>query len=157
MASRQARVTSTDTDSWLESEQLIDPRAPRFGQAITFLLLLAGIGYRQPMLIYAVAALLVGTVGSRFQVEPYHRLWEGTLERVLRPPRQRTRAAPFRFAQLLNACLLVVASGAIIIGRPLLGNALAGLAAILAGLSVTTGFCLGCSLYRRFDGLLGGR
>lgn len=155
MASRQARVTSTE-ESWLTSEHLIDPRAARFGQAITFLVLLAGIGYQQPIVIYAMTALLVGTVGSRFQIEPYHRLWELTLDRVLRPPRRRAPAAPFRFAQLLNAFLLTVASGATLAGRPLLGNALAGLAAILAGLSVTTGFCLGCSLYRRFERVLGG-
>jgi hypothetical protein len=155
MASRQARVASTDDGHWLTSEQLIDPRIPRFGQAVTFLLLLAGIGYRLPVVIYAVTAMLLVIVGSRFQVDPPRVLWEHSLERVLRPPRTRTPAAPFRFALLLNTVLLIVATGALLAGEPLLGNAVAGLAAILSGLSVATGFCLGCVLYRRVAGLLG--
>jgi len=151
MSTTEARTTDTTEErrDGLFGDEEIDPRVPRFGQAITFLVLLAGIGYRQPVVIYAMTAVLVLAVGSRFRIDPYTFLWERSLERVLRPPIRHERAAPHRFATLLNAVLLTAATVVLLTGDLLLGNALAGLAAVLAGLSVATGFCLGCFLYRR--------
>jgi hypothetical protein len=159
MSTPQARPAETEEDhrGGLLEDERIDPRVARFGQAITFLVLLAGIGYRQPILIYATAALLVLITGSRFRIDPYTVLWEQTLERVLRPPRRYERAAPHRFAQGLNTLLTTVATVTILTGDLLLGNALAGLAAIFAGLGTATGFCFGCVVYRRLSPFLPGR
>jgi hypothetical protein len=40
-------------------------------------------------------------------------------------------------------------SAALFAGVPAVGYALAGVVAVLAGLAVTTGFCLGCRMYRQ--------
>jgi Domain of unknown function (DUF4395) len=126
---------------------VIDARASRFNQAVigTGSLLAVVTGW-WPVL--ALLALQLG-VGLRFGrryclpcvayfeiVQP--RIGEGEIEDS-RPP---------RFANLIGFVVLTAASVSYFAGVTLLGAALGGLVAVLALLASTTGFCLGCEIYK---------
>jgi hypothetical protein len=126
---------------------VIDARAPRVNQAVVaFLCLTAFATGLWPLLaLTALHLALTLWLGRRWclpflayfgWVQP--RLGEGRLEDA-RPP---------RFANLLGAIVLGVASLAHLAGFPTLGWALGLLVAGLALLSAATGFCAGCEMYR---------
>ncbi len=126
---------------------VIDSRAPRVNQAVVALLCLAAFATGLWPLLALTALHLAMTIwlGRRWclpflayfgWVQP--RLGEGPLEDA-RPP---------RFANLLGAVVLGVASLAHLAGLPTLGWALGLLVAGLALLSAATGFCAGCEMYR---------
>lgn len=134
---------------------VIDSRAPRFTQAVIGLLVLAAFvtGW-WPLLAILAAQLAVGvTLGRRWclpcllyfeLLQP--RFGEGLIEDA-RPP---------RFANVIG--IAVLGSAAIIhaLGFDALGWTLGLLVAGLALLSATTGFCVGCQIYRllaRFRGV----
>jgi hypothetical protein len=126
---------------------VIDARAPRFNQAVigTGSLLAVATGWWP---ILAVLALQLG-VGLRFGRRyclpcltyfeiVQSRIGEGEIEDS-RPP---------RFANLIGFVVLSAASVLYLAGVTLLGAALGGLVAVLALLASTTGFCLGCEIYK---------
>jgi hypothetical protein len=126
---------------------VIDARAPRFNQAITGLVALAGAVFGWPLAWALMSAqLLIGlTVGRRFclpcfayfvLVQP--RFGEGPLEDA-RPP---------RLANAIGTAVLAAAAAAWWLGAEPLGTALGSLVATLALLAATTGLCVGCELYR---------
>lgn len=129
----------------------IDPRGPRFGAAVTSVLLvitlLLGTGPAATILLAAVEVLfVVGTV----------RGVQGTLQgavfrRWVRPrlaaPAALEDPRPPRFAQLVG--LLVAGTGLILagLGIPVGVPILAGVALVAAFLNAAFGLCLGCELY----------
>jgi hypothetical protein len=126
---------------------VIDARAPRVNQAVVALLCLAAFvtGLWPLLALTALHLAMTLWLGRRWclpflayfgWVQP--RLGEGRLEDA-RPP---------RFANLLGAIVLGVASLAHLAGFPTLGWALGLLVAGLALLSAATGFCAGCEMYR---------
>ncbi len=126
---------------------VIDSRAPRVNQAVVALLCLAAFatGLWPLLALTALHLALTLWLGRRWclpflayfgWVQP--RRGEGPLEDA-RPP---------RFANLLGAIVLGVASLAHLAGLPTLGWALGLLVAGLALLSAATGFCAGCEMYR---------
>ena len=134
---------------------VIDSRAPRFTQAVIGLLALAAFvtGW-WPLLAILAAQLAVGvTLGRRwclpclfyFEVlQP--RFGEGLIEDA-RPP---------RFANVIGIAVLGSAAITHALGFHELGWTLGLLVAGLALLSATTGFCVGCQIYRllaRFRGV----
>lgn len=125
----------------------VDPRAPRFGQTITASGLALGIVLGSAVPIYAVAAILLTAVLSRWRYDPYGVVW-----RHLVVPRigrvEPEPAAPHRFAKLLGAVGTALASALLLVGLSVAGFAIAGLVAVAAGLAATTGICLGCRMYR---------
>ncbi|CAN5192990.1 hypothetical protein BH20ACT22_BH20ACT22_03390 [soil metagenome] len=134
---------------------VIDSRAPRFNQAVvaiaSLVALLTGWWWLAALLALQLTAGLV--FGRRwcppcafyFQVlQPI--FGEGPIEDA-RPP---------RFANQVGAVFLWVATISHSAGLHGLGELLTGTVGALALLAVTTGLCLGCSLYRlaaRFRGL----
>jgi hypothetical protein len=133
-------------DPWHDTD-VIDERAPRFNQAVTGLVALAGLVFGWPLAWALMAAqLLIGlTLGRRYclpclayylLVQP--RLGEGRLEDS-RPP---------RFANLVGVVFLGSAALAWWLGTETLASILAGIVAALALLSASTGFCAGCWAYR---------
>lgn len=126
---------------------MVDPRAPRFGQAITAGGLLAGIALQVPAVVFAMTVVLVVPVLSRWRVDPYGLLWR----RVVKPalgPAEPEPAAPHRFARVLGAVGTTLASALLLAGVPLAGYAVAGAIVFAAGLAAVTGICLGCRMYR---------
>ncbi|WP_340100899.1 DUF4395 domain-containing protein [Salinibaculum salinum] len=133
----------------VDGPALVDPRAPRFGQSLTALTLVAAIALQLPVFVYALAVLLSAAVISGWRIDAYALLWRHGALRLLDPPTAREPAAPHRFARVIGAVFTTGASVALLAGLPVVGYALAGLVAALAGLAATTGFCLGCRMYRQ--------
>lgn len=140
-----ARVGPRDGQS---DVTLVDPRAPRFGQSITTIGLVAGIALGHPLPIVLVAVVLAAAVLSGWRLDVYAVLWRSGARRFLGPPAEREPAAPHRFARVLGAVGTVAASGFVLVGFETAGYAVAGAVALAAGLAATTGLCLGCRLYR---------
>lgn len=140
-------VTHTrKADPWRDTD-VIDERAPRFNQAVTGIVALAGLVFGWPLAWALMAAqLLIGlTLGRRWclpclayflVVQP--RVGEGRLEDA-RPP---------RFANLVGVAFLGSAALSWWLGAATLGSVLAGIVAALALLAAATGFCTGCWAYR---------
>jgi hypothetical protein len=145
-------------DPWLDTD-VIDERGPRFNQAVTGLVALAGLVFGWPLAwaLMAVQLAIGLTLGRRYclpclayflLIQP--RLGEGRLEDS-RPP---------RFANLVGVLFLGSAALAWWLGAETLGSVLAAVVAGLALLSAATGFCAGCWAYRigaRWRGISRGR
>lgn len=127
---------------------LVDPRAPRFGQSVTALALLAGVVLGEPAFVFAVAAIQLTAVLSRWQLHPYALVWRRVVAPIVGATDEPEPAAPHRFATLVGAVGTGFGSAAILLGFPLVGYVLAGAIAAAAGLGAVTGFCLGCHMYR---------
>ena len=139
--------------------KVIDARAPRVNQAtIGLLALLAFVIDWWPLLaILAIQLFVTLRFGRRFclaclvyfeLIQP--RFGEGPIEDS-RPP---------RFANMIGLAVLGAASVAHLAGLEVLGWSLGLLVAALALLAATTGFCVGCTLYRigaRLRGIYGHR
>ena len=133
-------------DPWRDTD-VIDERAPRFNQAITGTVALAGVVFGWPLAWALMSAqLLIGlTLGRRFcipclayfeLVQP--RFGEGALEDS-RPP---------RLANMIGTAVLGAAAASWWLGAETVGIALGALVAALALLAAATGLCVGCELYR---------
>jgi Domain of unknown function (DUF4395) len=127
--------------------EVIDSRAPRFNQATIGSLSALAVATGWWWLLAALAAqLVIGlTLGRRFclpclgyfeLVQP--RFGEGPLEDA-RPP---------RFANLVGAVFLAVATVFYAAGLGVAGAMLGALVAGLALLAAATGFCTGCEAYK---------
>jgi hypothetical protein len=127
--------------------EVIDSRAPRFNQTVIGLLSIVAVVFGWWWLLALLAAqLVVGlTLGRRFclpclayfeLVQP--RLGEGPLEDS-RPP---------RFANMVGAVVLTLASLAYGLGAESAGAWLGALVGALALLAAAIGFCAGCEAYK---------
>lgn len=146
-------LTTSDTAAARTTDEpsviYVDPRAPRFGQTLTTVFLLAGIVLAEPLLIGFVAVVLATAVVSRWRVDLWAFLWRRAMIPLVGKPAEREPAAPHRFAKLLGATGTTLAVGAFVVGVPLVGYGIAGLVAVAAGLAAVTNICLGCRLYRQ--------
>lgn len=142
-------ATSTARPQRTEEEYtLVDPRAPRFGQAVTASGLLLGIVLQAPAFIFAIGLILNTAVWSRWRLHPYSLVWKNAVAPAIDAPEEAEPASPHRFATLVGAVGTVLASLVILAGFPFAGYVIAGAIAAAAGLGATTGFCLGCHMYR---------
>ncbi len=129
----------------------IDPRGPRFGAAVTSVLLvsvlLLGTGPAATALLTVIALLFL--LGVTLGV---HRTLQGLAYKAwirprLGPPTQLEDPRPPRFAQLIG--LLVVGAGLVIaaLGAQSAVPITAAVALVAAFLNAAFGLCLGCELY----------
>src|SRR5205814_10410821 len=126
---------------------VIDARAPRTNQAIVGTLsLLAAITGWWPIFGVLAGQLAIGLVFGRRYCIPCLLYFEVIQPRLGEGPIEDSR--PPRFANLIGFGVLTTASAAYVVGLPPLGAALGVLVAVLALLAATTGFCVGCELYR---------
>lgn len=125
----------------------IDPRGPRFNQAMITALLLVGFVVDWKPLV-AATALILG-LGAAFG--PRFGLFLATYARLIRPrlgpPAELEDPRPPRFAATLGTVVLVAATVAFLAGAEVVGWALALVVAFLAGLAASTGICVGCEIY----------
>lgn len=133
---------------------VVDARAPRFNQAAvaatTTLSLLTGEWWVAALMGLQLA---VGLVFGRRYCLPCVLYFEFVQPRFGEGPVEDAR--PPRFANVLGAAFLLAASGAHAAGFAALGWTLVAMVAALATLAVTTGFCMGCSMYRVISRLRG--
>lgn len=126
---------------------VIDSQAPRANQAVIGLLALLAVatGWWALLGLLSLQLVLGLTMGRRWclacvayfeLIQP--RIGEGPLEDSRAP----------RFANVMGAVVLGLATVAYAAGAPLLGAVLGLLVASLALLAAVTGFCTGCEIYR---------
>ena len=110
---------------------------------------------REPVLIYAIALLLVIPVVSRWRIDPYALLWRGVVRRFVDAPMETESATPHRFARVLGAIGSSLASALLLLTAvapgttvtTAIGYVIALAVGLLAALGASTGLCLGCKLY----------
>jgi hypothetical protein len=151
--SPQQADATTGTDC---TRTQIDPRGPRFGGAVTTVVL-------------AVALVLVGTTAGTVLVawqtlvfalgaivglhaQPYGIVFRKVIRPRLSPPAELEDAAPPRFAQAVGLGFLVVALIASLTGATVVATVAIAFALAAAFLNAAFNFCLGCEMY-----LLGAR
>ena len=129
----------------------IDPRGPRFGAAVTSLLLvvvlLLGTGPAATALLALIAFLFVVGVTRGVQGTPQGLAFKAWVRPRLTPPADLEDPRPPRFAQLIG--LIVVGAGlvAAALGIPAAVPVAAAAALVAAFLNAVFGLCLGCELY----------
>jgi hypothetical protein len=125
----------------------IDPRGPRFGAAITTvvlaIVLVTGSGWLllAQTLVFAIGAL----AGLRYA--PYGFLYRQLVRPRLGPPHRSEAAAPPRFAQGVGMVIAGIGCIAFAAGSAAAGLAFAALALAAAFLNAVFDLCLGCQMY----------
>lgn len=125
----------------------IDPRGPRFNQAVLAAALVIGfvLDWRWVVAVFAGVLLLGAAFGPRWG--PFLRLYAMAIRPRLRPPAELEDPRPPRFAAAVGVVFLLAATVAFAAGAPAIGWALALVVAGLAGLAAVTGICIGCEIY----------
>jgi hypothetical protein len=130
---------------------LIDIRGPRFGAAITTVVLATALVLQGPVGVGLVAWQVVAFAIATFAGlawSPYGALFRVAKRRLhLGPPPGVEPEGPPRFAQ---TCGLAVAAGglaALLAGATTVGWVLVAIVLALSTLLATTGLCIGCELY----------
>jgi hypothetical protein len=125
----------------------IDPRGPRFGAALTSVVLVIAVltgsiwVLAAQVLVFALTYLL-GPARS-----PYGYLFRNFVRPRLSPPSELEDPAPPRFAQLVGLLVTGVGLGFALAGVDPAVEVSATLALIAAFLNAAFGLCLGCELY----------
>jgi hypothetical protein len=125
----------------------IDSRGPRFGAAITTvvlaIVLVTGSGWLllAQTLVFAVGAL----AGLRYA--PYGYLYRHLVRPRLGPPSRTEAQAPPRFAQGVGMVIAGIGCIAFAAGFATAGLVFAGLALAAAFLNAVFDLCLGCQMY----------
>jgi hypothetical protein len=139
--------------------KVIDARAPRVLQAtIGSLAILAFVIDFWPLLAILALQLFIGLRFGRQYCIPCLAYFEWIQPRFGEGPIEDAR--PPRFANMVGVGFLTTATVAHLVGLETLGWALGLLVGALALLAATTGFCVGCELYRvgaRVRGIYGHR
>jgi hypothetical protein len=125
----------------------IDPRGPRFNQALLTIGLLVGfIADWQPVaLLFAIVLFAGAAFGPRYG--PFLRIYADVIKPRLQPPAELEDPRPPRFAATIGVAFLAGASIAFAAGSDVVGWTLALIVAALAGLAATTGICVGCEVW----------
>jgi hypothetical protein len=125
----------------------IDPRGPRFNQAVLTAALLVAflLDAKVVVPVFAVVLLLGAAFGPRYG--PFLRLYAEVIRPRLAPPADLEDPRPPRFAAAVGVAFLTASTIAFAAGASGLGWALALVVAALAGLAAVTGICVGCEIY----------
>jgi hypothetical protein len=133
----------------------VDPRGPRFGAAITTvvlaIVLLTGSGW---LLVAQAVVFGIGAVAG-LRWAPYGVLYRRLVRPRLAPPAELEAEAPPRFAQGVGLLFAVVGSVGYLAGAPVLGVVATAMALVAAVLNAAFDVCLGCEVHLRLVRLLG--
>ncbi len=133
----------------------IDPRGPRFGAAITSVLLLITVFLALDAATYAAAYGLLVVITALFAIgatlgnsrHPYGLIFKKFVRPKLAAPKELEDPRPPKFAQLIG---LIVAGAGLLLGAFAVpfGLAVAAAAAFVAAfLNAAFDYCLGCQIY----------
>src|SRR5947209_11346564 len=133
----------------------VDPRGPRFGAAVTTVVLAVVLITSSGWLLAAQAIVFgIGAfAGLRFA--PYGFLYRGLVAPRLAPPAELEAEAPPRFAQAVGFGFAVVGTVGYLAGITPLGVVATAFALAAAFLNAAFDFCLGCEVHLRLVRLLG--
>lgn len=142
-------VTPMAADS--PSRPAVDPRGPRFGAAVTTVVLAAALvlmGTTAGTVLVAwqtIVFALGALVG--LQAQPYGIVFRRLIRPRLSPPDEMEDAAPPRFAQAVGLIFMVVALVALLAGSTVVATVAVAFALAAAFLNAAFNFCLGCEMY----------
>lgn len=131
-----------------QAARMIDPRAHRFGAALSVVILGIGFVLGWPLVV-AFLALALGAsafFGTRYSI--LGRAWP-IVRKTFRiaPPNELEHELPPRFAQALGFIGFTVATVLFLLGFATAGWVVAAAVGALQAVLAATGYCLGCRLY----------
>lgn len=140
-------ITQVLTFSKSETVKLIDARGPRFGAAITTLVLTAFLATEAlPLLYWQLAIFALGAfVGLSYS--PYAFLYAKVIKPRLRGDVPTEDSRPPQFAQLVGFLFAATATVAYLLGSSTVGYVVVAMALAAAFLNAAFNFCLGCEVY----------
>ena len=129
----------------------IDPRGPRFGGAVTTVVLaialvLVGTTAGTVLVAWQTLVFALGAIVG-LQAQPYGIVFRKVIRPRLSPPAEMEDAAPPRFAQAVGLGFLVVALIASLAGVTVVATVAIAFALAAAFLNAAFDFCLGCEMY----------
>ncbi|MEU3341094.1 DUF4395 domain-containing protein [Streptomyces sp. NPDC002144] len=125
----------------------IDVRGPRFGAALTTLVLaIVLITGNVWLLAWQTLAFALGAAGGVGR-SPYGWLFRRVVRPRIGPPTEFESPEPPRFAQAVGLLFAGVGLVGFALGPDWLGLAATGLALAAAFLNAAFGYCLGCEMY----------
>lgn len=129
----------------------IDPRGPRFGAAITtvvlaIILLTIPTGIATALLAIQTLVFALGAFVG-LQAQPYGIVYRKFVLGRIGKPTELEAAEPPQFAQLVGFLFAVVGLVALVSGADLIATIAVGLALAAAFLNAAFDFCLGCEMY----------
>ena len=132
----------------------IDPRGPRFGAAITAVLLLVTIGLAlsdvtvgATVVFSYLAVVFAWGAFAGIQRHPYGFLFRKLIRPRLAPPTELEDPAPPTFAQGIGFAITLIGLVLHLVGVPYALVIAASLAFVAAFLNSVFAFCLGCQIY----------
>jgi hypothetical protein len=133
----------------------VDPRGPRFGAAITTVVLAAVLITGTGWLLAAQALVFgLGAFGG-LRIAPYGLVFRLLVRPRIGPPELREAEAPPRFAQAVGFAFAAVGAVGYLGGVPALGIVATAFALGAAFLNAAFDFCLGCEVHLRLVRALG--
>jgi Domain of unknown function (DUF4395) len=129
----------------------IDPRGPRFGGAVTTVVLalalvLVGTTAGTVLMAWQMLVFALGAIVG-LQAQPYGIVFRKLIRPRLAPPAELEDAAPPRFAQAVGLVFLVVALIASLAGVTIVATVAIAFALAAAFLNAAFDFCLGCEMF----------
>lgn len=125
----------------------IDVRGPRFGAAVTAVVLAAVLVTGSVWLLaWQTLAFALGAAGGVTR-SPYGVLFRAVVRPRLGPPTEFEPPEPPRFAQAVGLGFAAVGLTGHAVGADWLGLAATGCALAAAFLNAVFGYCLGCEMY----------
>jgi hypothetical protein len=132
----------------------VDPRSPRFGAAVTTVVLAIVLVTGSPWLLALQAIVFAfGAFGS----SPYAPIFKRFIRPRLGPPGELEDAAPLRFAQGMGLAFAVIGLIGFAVGSTPLALGATAAALLAAFLNAAFGLCLGCETYLLIRRLQPGR
>lgn len=130
---------------------MVDPRGPRFGAAITTVVLavalvLLGTAAGTVLVAWQTLVFALGALVG-LHAQPYGVLFRRVIRPRLSPPAELEDAAPPRFAQAVGLIFMVVALISLLAGATIVATVAVALALAAAFLNAAFNFCLGCEMY----------
>lgn len=130
---------------------VIDVRGPRFGAAVTTVVLALALIVQGTVGVVLVAwqvAVFATATFAGLGWSPYGNVFRFVKRRFdLGPPPETEPEGPPRFAQACGLAFAGAGLVALLAGAELLGWVLVGIVLALSTLLATTGVCVGCELY----------
>ena len=131
--------------------QQIDPRGPRFGAAITTVVLAVALLVAPSALATTLLSIqtVVFAIGAfiGLPAQPYGKIFAKFIRPRLVAPTELEDVAPPQFAQLVGFGFALVAWVALVIHVTVVAQVAIGFALAAAFLNAAFGFCLGCEMY----------
>ncbi|SCD82788.1 protein of unknown function [Streptomyces sp. DvalAA-14] len=125
----------------------IDVRGPRFGAALTTVVLAIALITGSGWLLAAQAVFFAAGAAAGVQNSPYGWLFRTLVRPRIGPPPATEDAAPPRFAQSVGLVFSAVGVVGYLAGPQWLGTAATACALAAAFLNAAFAYCLGCEMY----------